>query len=61
MRSQANERATAMGKGSVQIVDLITPGGVDAYYRKLTESKVVLADEMSREGLIEILRKLEGQ
>lgn len=59
LRAQANERATAVGKGSVQIVDLITPGGVDQYYRKLTETKTSLGDDMSREGMIAILEQLE--
>jgi hypothetical protein len=61
LKSQANERATAVGKGSVQIVHLITPGGVDEYYRKLTDRKSVLADEMSREGLIEILERMNAE
>lgn len=59
VRSQANERATSMGKSSVQVVDLIVPGGVDSRFRQLTEDKVVLADYMSREGMVEILNGLE--
>lgn len=60
LRAQANERATAVGKGSVQIVDLITPGGSDAYYRKITSQKTTVADDMSRRGMLEVLDELEA-
>jgi SNF2 family DNA or RNA helicase len=59
VRQQANERATAVGKGSVQIVDLITPGGTDWYFKKITEKKVTMADDMSRRGMLNVLKDLD--
>lgn len=51
VRSQANERATVMGGESVQIVDLAAPGGVDDRFIRLTDTKTLRADDMSRDGL----------
>ena len=51
LRSQAAERATAMGGRSVQMVDLIVPGGVDAHYAAIVTRKTIIADDLGREGL----------
>lgn len=55
-RSQANERATAMGGESVQIVDIVAPVG--GYCLKLTDDKTELADDVSRNGLKAVLEGL---
>ena len=55
-RSQANERATKVGGKSVQIVDMIAPVG--GYFLKLTDDKIELADDVSRNGLKTILEGL---
>lgn len=59
VRNQASERATKVGKKSVQIVHLIVKGGVNERWKKLTDEKTTLASDMSREGLQRILRSLE--
>lgn len=56
VRSQADERATAMGGKSVQVVDIMTPVG--GYFRRLTENKMVLAGELAREGLRKVIQQL---
>lgn len=58
VRNQANERATAVGGKSKQIVDLVMPGGVDEYYLQLTNTKTELADDIARHGLKRILEGL---
>ena len=58
VRAQANERATAVGKEGVQIVDLVSPGGVDDYFLKLTIRKTTLAEDISRKGMREVLEAL---
>lgn len=58
VRSQANERATAMGGKGVQIVDLIAPIG--EYFLRLTEKKISLAEDVSRSGLRKILESIAG-
>lgn len=49
VRSQANERATAMGGRSVQVVDMVAPVG--EYFLGLTERKMAVAEDVSRRGL----------
>jgi hypothetical protein len=57
-RQQASERATAVGGKSVQLVDLIVPGGIDEYLLELTDNKVSLADAISRQGMKAILGRI---
>lgn len=56
VRSQANERATAMGGGSVQVVDLLGPVG--KYFRDMTDDKRSVADDLSRQGLRKVLENV---
>lgn len=55
VRSQADERATAMGGGNVPVVDL-TAGRTDDYVRNNVKNKVDVATSLSREGLKKVLR-----
>ena len=56
VRSQADERATAIGGGNVPVVDL-TCGLTDDYVRGNVKDKVSVADAVSRNGLREVLRR----
>ncbi len=56
--AQASERATKVGRASVQLVSLYWPGGVDEYLMKLNQKKVRLADDLSRRGMREILNNM---
>lgn len=55
LKRQANERATAMGKASVQVVDMYAPGGVDQDWITLTDGKTERADDVSRWGLQQLV------
>lgn len=57
VRSQANERATKMGGTSVQLVDMVAPVG--KYFLSITDRKSTLADDVSRHGLQDVLKKLK--
>ena len=57
VRSQADERATAMGGRSVQVVDVVAPVG--DYFLSLTARKVSLADDVGRGGLRAVLERLK--
>lgn len=59
IKAQGNERATAVGAKSKQVIDLIVPNGVNAYYKALTTQKTSLADDVSRRGLKDILESLD--
>ncbi len=57
VRNQANERATKMGSGSVQIVDMIAPIG--RYCLGITVGKTKMADDISRHGLRKVLETIK--
>ena len=56
VRNQADERATAMGGRSVQVVDIVAPVG--DYFLGLTARKTGLADDVGRRGLREVLERM---
>lgn len=56
--TQASERATVMGGRSVQVVRFMARGGVDEYHIDICERKTELAEDMSRSGLVDTLRRL---
>lgn len=56
VRRQADERATAVGGGNVQIIDLVAPG-VDEYILENVLKKTTIADALSRDGLKEVLAR----
>lgn len=56
IRAQADERATAMGGDSVQVIDIIAPVG--EYFVGITDRKRTLADDLSREGLRAVLDRM---
>lgn len=58
LRRQANERATVKGGGSVQIIDMVAPGGVDARWQSIADRKTETADDTSRAGLREVLENM---
>lgn len=57
-RTQADERATKMGGRNIPVVSLVA-GGVDEYVLDNLTEKKTIADELSREGMREILRKVK--
>jgi len=57
IRTQANERATKMGAGSVQLVDIHTPTG--KYFLSITARKTNLAEDVARTGLKSVLSRLD--
>lgn len=56
-RTQADERATAIGGKNISVVDFIAPG-IDGYIVSNVKNKVSIADAISREGMKEVLRKV---
>lgn len=56
VRTQADERATAIGGKNIPVVDFIA-GPTDSYVRGNVRTKVSIADAVSREGLKEVLRR----
>jgi len=59
VRSQASERATAVGKKGVQVVHLMSETGADARWMGLTEGKFKMADYMTRGGMKELLESMD--
>lgn len=55
VREQATERATRVGGGSVDVVDLVAPGTVDRAILSLTRRKRDVADGLTGRGLREAL------
>lgn len=58
IRAQGRERASAVGHCSKQVVNIVVPNGVDAYYMALTDKKTSLADDLARRGLKDVLEGL---
>lgn len=58
VRSQADERATAIGGDSVQLIDFAVPESVDTYLLELLENKTTIADDVARYGLKKILERI---
>jgi len=58
IRSQADERATAIGGKNIPVIDLVAPG-VDMYILDKVTKKVSIADALVREGMQEVLQKME--
>lgn len=56
VRTQADERATAIGGKNITVVDFMA-GPMDRYVRDNVRSKVSIADAVSRGGLKEVLRR----
>jgi SNF2 family DNA or RNA helicase len=58
VRTQADERATAIGGDNVQLIDLVVNDSVDTYYLELLDDKRTLADDISRFGLRKVLERI---
>ncbi|QNN99787.1 hypothetical protein P67b_00028 [Ruegeria phage Tedan] len=56
-RGQADERATAVGGQNVPVVDLIA-SPVDEYIVENVRNKVSVGDELTRDGMKEVLRRV---
>ena len=58
IREQADERATVMGGGNTNVIDLIC-GKTDEYILENVTDKVDVADSVAGTGLREVLRRIE--
>lgn len=58
VRSQADERATAIGGNNVQLIDFVVPNSVDSYFLELLDNKRTIADDVARYGLKAILERI---
>lgn len=58
VRSQADERATAIGGQNIPVVDFVAPG-VDEYILETQAKKMDVAEDLARKGLKEVIRELE--
>lgn len=58
VRSQADERASAVGGHAVDLVDFVVPGSVDELCLEDLGQKGALADDLSREGLKQVLERI---
>ncbi len=56
VRDQATERATKMNAGSVSVIDILTPGTVDATMLSVVRDKQGLADLVTGAGLSQLIR-----
>lgn len=57
VRSQADERATAVGGSNVPVVDLVS-NPTDRYILETVKDKVDVAEDLARSGLQEVLERL---
>lgn len=57
-RSQADERATAVGGQNVPVVDLVA-SAVDEYIVENVRNKISVGDELTRDGMKEVLRRIK--
>ena len=55
VRKQAMARASKIGGHSIQVVDLVVPGGIDEYFLEIIAKKSTIAEEMKRFGVNELL------
>lgn len=59
VRSQADERATAIGGDNVQLIDFVVPNSVDSYFLELLDNKRTVADDVARYGLKKVLERIQ--
>lgn len=57
VREQADERASEIGGGNVLVTDFVAKG-VDEYAMDLFASKFAVADDLAREGMRDVLRRI---
>ena len=55
VRKQAMARASKIGGHSIQVIDLVVPGGIDEYFLELITKKSTIAEDMKRFGITELL------
>lgn len=57
LRAQALERATAVGGGNIEIVDVIAPGP-DKYILNVTAGRIQMNDSLTGDGMKKLIRSL---